>query len=175
MFCINDSIMYGNTGVCKIIDIRREKFDNEEILYYILKPVYRENDATIYCPVGNDKVRLRKLLSAEEITELIQSMSHTEPEWIDNDHLRRQTFNEILKGGNHQELVQLIKTLDNHRENKIKEGKKFHLSDEKIMKQAEAVLYEEFAYVLNIMPDEVVPFIVDELEKSAKSKRHYEN
>ncbi|MBM6861086.1 CarD family transcriptional regulator, partial [Clostridium saudiense] len=36
MFKVNDYIMYGTTGVCKIIDIKKQKFlGREEKEYYI--------------------------------------------------------------------------------------------------------------------------------------------
>ncbi len=41
--------------------------------------------------------------------------------------------------------------------------KKLHIADEKILKETERVLYEEFAYVLGIGQDEVLPFILQKL------------
>lgn len=174
MFCVNDSIMYNNIGVCKVTDIRCEKFNNEEILYYILKPVYHDN-ATIHCPVGSDKVKLRKLLSTEQVTKMIEMMPKAKPNWIENDSMRKEKFSETLKHGNHKDLVQLIKTLYHHRQEKAHAGKKFHLCDEKVLKQAENILYEEFAHVLNIAPDEVVDFIIGMLKKSDTGKQPYEH
>ena len=49
---------------------------------------------------------------------------------------------------------------------KIKTGKKFHIADERIMREAEHKLHGEFAYVLNIKLDEVVPFIMGELQQA---------
>ena len=49
-----------------------------------------------------------------------------------------------------QELIKLIRALYFNREEKHRSGKKFYLSDERIMKEAETILHEEFAHVLNI-------------------------
>lgn len=162
MFQRNDTVMYGNTGVCRIVDIRPEKFADRELVYYILQPVYSESE-TIYCPVDGDKVKIRKLLSVQEIHELIGLMPDTQTEWIENDQLRKEKYTEILRNGDHKELVKLIKTLHVHREEKSREGKKFHLADEKISNEAEKILHGEFAHVLHIQPDEVVPFIMGQL------------
>ena len=35
MFKVNDYIMYGTTGVCKIIDIKKQKFLGREGILYI--------------------------------------------------------------------------------------------------------------------------------------------
>lgn len=162
MFCVGDTIMYGNTGVCEIADIRRETFGGAERTYYVIHPVDGE-ESTIYCPVDNEKAPIRKLLTAEQIQELIRIMPDTEMKWIENDQLRRERFDEILKRGDHEELVKLIKVLYLNREEKERTGKKFHIADEKAMKEAEYMLYSEFAHVLKIQPDEVVPFIMGQL------------
>lgn len=165
MFNINDTVMYRNAGVCKIADIRTEKFGGEETLYYILKPV-EEESSTIYCPVHSDTLHLRRLLSLEEIDALIQAMPDTETEWIENDQLRREKYSAILRRGDHRQLVGLIKTLYSQREEKQRQGRKFHLADEKIMTEAETTLYGEFAHVLHIQPSEVIDYIVGALEPS---------
>lgn len=165
VFHVNDTIMYDNIGVCKVEDIRPEKFGQEEVLYYVLKPVV-DDRSVIFCPVNSDKLKLRELLSVQEVNALIDIMPDTEAEWIDNDKLRRETFQKTLKAGRPQELVKLIKTLYIHREQKKQEGKKFHTVDEKIMTQAEYMLYGEIAHVLNIKQEKVVEFIADKLDGS---------
>ena len=44
-----------------------------------------------------------------------------------------------------------------------------HAADENFLKEAESVLYEEFAYVLNIRREEVLPFIQHEIEKKVQT------
>ena len=170
MFQINDTVMYGNSGVCKIMDIRPEKFGDEEILYYILKPMDDKN-SKIYCPVNSDKLKLRKLLSQSEIFEIIQAMPDTEIEWIENDQLRKTKFGEILKSGDHIELVKLIKALYLHKEQQKQTGKKFHAIDEKMMKEAEKMLHSEFAHVLQIKEEDVLAFIMGKLDDAEASSK----
>ena len=40
-----------------------------------------------------------------------------------------------------------------------KSGRKLHIADERILKDAEHIFYDEIAFVLNISQNEVVPFI----------------
>lgn len=165
MFCINDTVMYGNSGVCKIVDIRPEKLAGKKMTYYILKPAENEN-MTIYCPVDSDKVKMRRLLSLEEVYQLISIMPDTAIEWIEDDQQRKEAYTEIVRSGNHRELVKLIKTLYVKREERLSTGRKFHAADERIMKEAENMLYGEFSSVLHIRRDEVIPFIMGKLEKA---------
>ena len=166
VFQINDTVMYGNAGVCRIVDIRPESFTGETRTYYVLKPV-SSAASTIYCPVDNQKIKMRRLLSEEEIYQLIRTMPDTRTAWIEDEQERRETFGEIVKHGSHRELVQLIKTLYYKREERLAAGKKFHLCDERIMHEAEQILYGEFAHVLHLRPEEVLPFITGQLEQAA--------
>ncbi|MDU2291865.1 MAG: CarD family transcriptional regulator [Clostridium celatum] len=44
MFKVDDYIMYGITGVCKVIDITNEKFINgDKRDYYVLSPIHNNN------------------------------------------------------------------------------------------------------------------------------------
>lgn len=166
MFGVNDTVMYENCEVCKIVDIRSECFQKKRVLYYVLKPVY-DGSSTFYSPVANEQ-KIRRVLSAEEIYELIQIMPDTETEWIENEQSRKEKYNEILRKGDHRELIKLLKTLYGKRKEKLQAGRKFHTADEKIMKEAEHILHGEFAHVLKIQPDEVIPFITGELKKLQK-------
>lgn len=161
-FKIDDTVMYGNCDICKVEDIRNEKFSDEEQLYYVLKPVYDER-STIYCPVDSEMIKLRHLLTREEVNELIASMPDTETEWIENDQERKQRFNDLLRNGDHRQLVKLLKTLYQNREMKQQEGKKFYAADERVMKEAEKIVHGEIAYVLDISLEEVVPYITGKL------------
>lgn len=166
MFNVNDTVKYGNNGIYKIVDVCKESFGGgEKKLYYVLK--HQDSDGlTAYCPVENGKETLHKLLTEEEIYHLIKTMPETDGVWIEDDRKRSATFSQILKDGDHKALVGLIKTLYYKKQEKLKANKKLHLADEKAMKEAERILYEEFAHVLNISQEEVLPFIMGIVEKA---------
>lgn len=167
MYAVNDTVMYGQSGICKITEICDRKFGRETLKYYVLRPVYGDN-TVIYCPVDSDKVRIRKLLSAEEVVALIREMPAQQGDWIENDNLRKEAQTEILRRGDHKELIALIKTLYRKRTETENSGRRFHRADAEAMAQAEKMLYQEFAQVLDIAPDGVVPFIIGKIEKTAK-------
>ena len=135
--------------------------------YYILKPAYDPN-STIYAPIDNNMINIRKIMTVQEVYNLIKTMPDNETIWIDDINLRKEKYNEILKRGDNVELVKLIRTLYLEKEKKKIEGKKLYVGDEKIMSEAQRLLHEEFALVLNIKVDEVLPFILGELEPTEK-------
>lgn len=171
MFQVEDIVLYGNEGVCKIIDICSRMFRDKEMEYYVLKPIYTQN-ATVYVPKGNEDLvnQMKKILSKEEILALIEQVSQSDLEWIDNDNLRKEKYRNIIKSGDRLEMMKLVKILYQHQQKLKKIGKKFHANDDKIFKEAEKILYDEFAYVLNIQQEEVIPFIAKQIDVKERDR-----
>lgn len=163
MFEIGQYIIYGSTGVCEIEDIRDERISGEKKSYYILKPVYISG-SKIYAPVGVSEGRMRALITKDEAMALIDSMPDEETIWIEDDSARKEKYTEIVKSSNRTELSCMLKTLHRKQKEKLAGGRKFHIADERIMKDGEKILFEELAIVLDIAPDEVLTFIREELE-----------
>ena len=165
MFSIGDSIIYGSYGVCKIVGIQDMEVEQETSSYYVLEPVY-ENNLKFYLPVGNEvvKEKMHHTLTTEEIYALIKAMPDEGTIWIENDNERREQYKQILTGNDHSALVKLIKTLHQRQQELKENGKKLYISDERFLKDAEKVLYDEFAHVLEINQDEVLPLIFEQIE-----------
>ncbi|MDR1410023.1 MAG: CarD family transcriptional regulator [Oscillospiraceae bacterium] len=168
MFQIGDTILYGVYGVCAIVDIVKKNFNGEATDYYVLKPV-EEKNSTAFVPVnGLTAEKFRCLLSADEIYSLIEAMPDEEMLYIENELVRREKFKEIIAEGDRTELIRLIKTLYLQGRAKRGEGKKLNVMDERLMKDAEKILYDEFAHVLNIEREQVLPFITEQIEAAKK-------
>ena len=165
MYQVGDTVLYGAEGVCLIDGIADKDFGGEKRAYYVLKPVHQDG-ATYYLPVGSQaaNLKMRRVLSAPEIYELIRIMPDESEIWIEDENQRKLKYKEIIQSGDRLEIIKLIKTLYLHREELKEEGKKFHLCDERLMKDAAKLLYDEFAHVLNILPEEVQPFILEQVE-----------
>ena len=54
MFQVNDTIMYGTQGICKIVEITQKDFLGTKKEYYVLKPM-SDSGATLFAPVNNEK------------------------------------------------------------------------------------------------------------------------
>jgi CarD family transcriptional regulator len=166
MFDINEYVVYGTVGVCRVVDYRKESFGSiEEKEYYILEPVHAKN-SSIYVPADNQDVirKMQPVLTVGEVYELIDSITDEETTWISNDTQRREKFSQIIKSGNRKEILKLIKALYQHREERLESGRKLYAADENILNTAERLINNEFALVLNIEPEDVVPFIRNHLK-----------
>ena len=164
-FSVGDCVVYAGNGICRINDIRTEKFsDMEERLYYVMNSVY-DDKAKFYLPVHMDGSceKLRPLLSRDEILSVIDKSEDIGAQWIENDESRTAVFEDVLKSRDISKILWLIKILHVHKAEMRESGKKFRACDEKILAAAERGVKEEFAFVLGLRRDGVIPYIVNYL------------
>lgn len=175
MFQVGDLIMYANTGVCRVEDIytaktaqRAETMLNlaktEEQLYYKLVPVYSRE--VIYIPV-DAKVFMRPIISREEANELIANIPNIEEEIFDCRNLKSLSdhYQSFLQTHRCEDLIHLIKSVWRKNQDMIRRGKRLGQTDQRYMKRAEELLYDEFASALDIPRDSVQDYIRQAIEE----------
>ncbi len=167
MFEIGETVLYGTEGVCKITEIMEMKCGSTRAKYYVLKPIHRDS-ATIYVPLNNERLleRMRRVLSAQEIDELLRSVTQEELAWIDDANERRQEYAKILTAGDRLDVVRLIRALYLRRQSLVAVGKHLRTSDEQLLRDAEKLLNDEFALVLDIPQREVPEYIRTHIENA---------
>ncbi|MBE6569823.1 MAG: CarD family transcriptional regulator [Ruminococcaceae bacterium] len=165
MFHTEETVVYGANGICTIGEITEQSFCGETRQYYVLHPVY-DKGATIFVPVDNRELtaKMHRILTKDEVHALIGGLPEEADEWIENDGDRKRAFQEILESGDRKKLMGMIRVLYLRGEQQKKRGKKLHIADERAFREAEKILHEEFAHVLEIPTDQVVPYIASRLE-----------
>ena len=160
MYNINDIVMYGAAGICRINAIEKRNFSGKELEYYVLKHIPPDKN-TIYVPTDNAAAldKMHTVCSRNEVDSLIANMNAARPLWIDDNAKRKEEYGGVIKRADKQELIRLIKALYLKRKDLRKEGKKLNAADENYLNTAENMLFEEFAYALGIEPSEVVDYI----------------
>lgn len=160
-----DVVVYGAEGVCIITGITEKKFGNEMVSYYVLEKVDKKDSLT-YVPANNERSlsKMRHILTKEEFIELFKDETQF-LEWQEKDRDRQKTFKEVILFGNTRELISLIKTIYLRGQELRKVGKKLHICDERVFKDAEKIIKEEVAYVFGISKEEVHSFIVNSIEE----------
>lgn len=160
MFKIGDTVTYGTTGVCRIDSEIERTVKGEKKSYLVLKPVFQDN-ATVYVPVDNETLmsRIKRILTADEVDSLIVHIPEYNTKWIVSDSERTKKFREVMISGDREELTKMVRTLYLHRQKQYAKGRKLHASDEHFLRDAETLLFDEFALVLGIKPEEVAGYI----------------
>lgn len=165
----DDYVSYAGSGVCRVIGQETQSPDGiQEIQYYKLQPLDSKN-STYYVPVEHAEVRLRPLLTKEEIYHLIDEIpAESEEAWCTNSRERRNQFHTVLGGDDNREIIRMMRTLHQEQERKKHTGHKLSSADESAMYAAENRVYQEFGLVLGIRPEKVHDFILKHLEASNK-------
>lgn len=160
MFQKDELIMCGGHGVCRVVDVTGNPIDrlDKKRKYYVLEPVF-EKGSTIYTPVDNEKVVMRKIMSKGEAEELVEGITEIETVWIQEEKRREQMYKEAIRTYDCRSLVQIIKTLYLRKQSRLSEGKKVLSSDEQYLHRAEELLYSEMSLALSIPKDEVQTYI----------------
>lgn len=168
MLEIGTTIVYG-TQICKITGKSKQTFGKITRDYYVLVPVFNEKN-TIFVPADNENLmgKIKPILSAEEIYSLIDSIPDTENIWIEDNKERTLRYKDIIERGERKEIIGVIKTLFERKKEIESKNRKLHATDEIILSRAEKMLYEEFALVLDIKKEEVIPFIARQIEIKEK-------
>lgn len=165
MYKIGDIVIYGKQGVCRVENVGPISISksNNSIVYYTLVPVF--GTGKTYTPVDTE-VYMRPVMTYEEVQEVIREIPNIELSEVSNTNIREMTeyYKNSLNSHNWQDLIQVIKTVYEKAKQVKEQGKKLGQTDERYKKEAEELLYQEFAVALDISIDSVEEYIAQSIE-----------
>lgn len=165
MYQIGDTVMHPSEGVCSIEDIRPIRFSgNVSRDYYVLRPSMEKGSGTVYLPIDRGDAVLRKLLSRQDILDMIHESTQYAGLWVDDARMRKERFTAVVQEHNCAKMIQMIREIREHHAGRLAEGKKLPATDEHLLTEAERMLHQEFSYVLRLSPEDTVAFILRELQ-----------
>ena len=166
MFAVDDYIIYGNHGVCRVQKIGTVSLSmvDKNKVYYTFRPVYK-NEAVVYAPVENPKSIIRPVLTKEEADTLIEEIPQLDSVWIANEKEREAQYKAALKTCDCRELIRIIKTLYCRKMDRIRDGKKVTVVDERYFRQAEEQLYGELAFAMNMDRSQMSDYLTERISK----------
>lgn len=163
MVKVNDYVNYGVHGVCKVEETAFLKFsgDLHKHEYYVLQPVF-DQSSKIYLPVESSELtgRMRPILSAQAIDEAILSAKDRAILWQSDFKLRSAQFHDILSKRNEKEILQMLSCLYLRSQ---ESGRGLNAGDAAILKTAEKMIEQEFAFSLQIQTKDVGKYIKNKL------------
>ncbi len=156
-------VIYRSTEICRIDGFEEKSFDNVTSKNYCVLVPADGGNSRYYVPMDLAESKLRRLLTKEEINDLINGMKGKQPDWGDTEDRRKNVFNEVLSSGDYRRIISMLHSLYLERQQRLAQGKKLLAADEKAMKSAESLIDREFAFVLGIKENEVSEFIAAKL------------
>lgn len=148
MYEIGDYVVHMTGGVCKVEKIAPLEIASADKnrLYYYLSP---ETDAgsKVFVPTDNDSA-MRKVMTSEEILELLDEIPNIGALEIENEKLRETRYKEAVKSCDLKNLTSLLKVLHERRTNRFNEGKRNTATDDRFYKAATEQFCSEVSFVL---------------------------
>lgn len=168
MYNIGDLVFYGKTGVCRVEEITKMSSAafSEDQDYYILKPMYQECKISI--PVNNKSIFIRPIATREEVLAMIDQIPgiNAEAFYCHNLNQLKEHYREIMATHDCMRMIELTISVYNKRREAIANKKKLGAVDERFMKEAEELVYGEFAAALEMPKDEVIELIRSRLKEN---------
>ncbi len=148
MYQIGELVQYGTNGVCRVEEIVQSVPGlQKDTQCYLLIPVSKKEEK-IYTPINNDKVKMRRILSSEEVYELMGKAPEIEGPAIVNEKKCESIYREELYSVDCYRWLGLLKTLYARKAARISMGKKITATDERYLKSVEERLKEELILVI---------------------------
>lgn len=149
MFKTGEIIVHNKMGLCTIKEIT--EFNGIE--YYVL--ISSIDNTKIMIPKANSSKLIRKIITKQEIEELVAKIPEIEVESIHDFKTRVKKYEELLKSGETEKLIILLMMIYKHK----KENNNLTVADKEISKNAEKLLFDELGYVLNINSNDVEKYL----------------
>ena len=164
MFEVGSCIYYATSGLCRVEEITSLDISGADAgrLYYRLVPMDGRG-GTIYTPVDNKKVPMRRAMNSQEAGQLIDAMPEIGLLEIPSERLREQTYKEALLSPDCKSWVKMIKTLYKRRKDRYAQGKKDTAIEERYFRSAVERLNSELACALNLDKAVVEQYILERI------------
>ena len=162
-FSIGDLIIYGETGVCRVVAIEERPFLDKVTNCYKLQPIYQS--CVIYTPADNSNVYMRPILSAAEAEKLVAEFNEVNPVELPQGAPRMvsEAYDKIIKSHDCCELAGLILAIYRKRRTLIENKKKLSAIDERYVKKSEDLLFGELAVALNLERSQIAEIVIEKI------------
>ncbi|WP_410771302.1 CarD family transcriptional regulator [Fontibacillus sp. BL9] len=166
MYRIGDLIHYGDTGVCRITEIKPLDISNsgDAKLYYILDPLFE--DCGISTPVENNKIFMRPIISKVEAERLIAKIPFIHVEAFYSREMRQLSdhYKKSLNSHICEDLIELTMSIYAKKQELGEQNRKIGSLDESVMKRAEDLLFGELSAALDIPKEKVPDYIASRVD-----------
>lgn len=167
MFEIGEHIVYGTSGICRVADVCALPYDRTDTrTYYLLVPTHNPMGSTIYTPVDNDRVPMRRLMTAEQVEALICAIPDIGELVVPMEKQRREIYRSTIYELRPEGYVSVIKTVRRRQEQLAAARKHFPVTDMEYGRLAKHLLYSECAHVLGLAEDGMEAYIADRLPQA---------
>lgn len=156
MLKIGETVRYGQSGLCTVQEICEKEIGGVCQNYYVLSP-FSKRGSMVFVPCENRQLldKICPPLTKEEVDGLIKEVLCATTEWIRDFRRRSDYSKKALASADRRDPLLLIKTIYDHRNEESSSPVRIHTTDDYFLRDAEYLVYSEFAYALNKEYEEV--------------------
>ncbi len=168
MFEINEVVVY-RQEIFRIIDKKKQGPSQQEVL--VLAPYQEQEGLTtrLQIPAEQQDRLLRRLSTPKQIQALIERIPKI-PLVEGNNRMIENDYRQLLKKGDLDGWVQIIKTTWVRNHQRIQEHKKSGAIDDKYFHEAERLLYAEIAAVFQCSWKEARERVLTAMQEGEKNR-----
>ena len=170
MFSVNDCVVYGSSGVTRIVDITKECVGGEPREYYVLTNVFGATDSKTFVPVDNEKLvsSMRHVKSKEEMEKVISTVDLPQVAWVKDTRARSERFRLIIESTDVSLMISMLKTIKETERQRLADGKNPFVTDTLALQKAVRILSSEISLAFSVDEEAAAdilrkncPFLVD--------------
>lgn len=166
MFKVGELIVYGNTGVCRVVSIGPLSIGGAQGQdYYTLEPFYSPK-SRVFTPCNNQKIVMRPIMDPEAAKAVLDEFASIKLLEVTDEKKREETYKASLHTCDIRDLISILKTINLRKQMRLAQGKKATASDEKYYTMAHEKLCDELAVVLEVDRDKIKNVIHDKVEQA---------
>ena len=159
MFKLGDYVVNSTNGVCKIEEIQSLNLTGENKDYYLLIPP-DDISARTFVPVDRAQGRIRPVMDKDHAMELIGQVKALDEVYVEIEKQRDLAYKQAVNSNSPQKLASVYKTTYRRKQGRLIAGKKPNSVDERYLKKAEDLLYNELCFVLQLSKKEVAELLL---------------
>ena len=162
-FDVGQYVVYGTNGICLVdrIDMMSFTADAPKEMYYVLRQ-HKHSETCFFVPFKNEELlsKMREPMRREDIEDILMGLADdNDVKWVTDRRARGDYFKGILNEGVSGHLLNMIRCIYEKKRELARQGKKLSVSDTTTLRSAEKLVEEEFAWALEMDPQEVPAFI----------------
>lgn len=166
MYSAGDCVIYGIHGVCRVVGTEKMMVNRKRTEYLVLEPM-NQTESRFYLPTVNPDAmaKLKQVISREEWETLLASDEIRQAGWIADENQRKQHYRDLISDGDRISILKMVAALYRYKADQLSAGRKFHLSDDNFLRDAEKLLASELSLVMDIPADQARDYLREQLKK----------
>ena len=165
MYLVGDQVVYGIHGVCRVSALEEQTVDRKKCTFLVLEPI-GQGESRFLIPTHNQVAmsKLRKVMTRQELDAMLGDKRMHEGSWTEPENQRKQIYRELLGSCDRLALLQMICTVNRHKQAQFAAGKKLHQCDDNFLRDGIRLAAGEIAVIMDLDHSQAMAYLKSRLD-----------